>query len=271
MTFFKASQVLLALQVAYSELAATAALPLNQNDSASNLRGSGLGANMPPTKLWIVNNCGADTEVYYGSYSLPVDATYLQDGGAPLGSFEGTNPSFWIDATNRGSGKDKMCVTNNCNDAGRTLAEFDFQKQDWWDISLVKGFNVGVSIDIIGKMENPSNPAKITCADAYCEDAFMLCDTAPLNVKGGSPNWGNAAGQGLTYKVTFCPSGGQNTKHNPELTARTSLQQNEARYQVSPMPEKVWCDCVWKKGPGSNVVGASSYTQYTGDKCGPIR
>jgi hypothetical protein len=238
--------------------------------SISKLRGGSqqgvIGAS--PTKLWVVNNCPVVTTVYYGDQSLPLSSEFLQAGGATLGELEGKNTAMWVDAPNRDG-----CVTNNCNDAGRTLAELNFNEdglgEDWWDISLVKGFNVGVSIEVIGKMENKLNPQTITCADAYCMDAFMLCDTAPHNVKGGAPNWGNKVDQGLTYKVTFCPSGA-NTKNNDELQKREELQQKQSRYQMSPMPEKVWCNCAWKKAPGRNVVDGNSYTQFTGQNCGAI-
>jgi hypothetical protein len=233
---------------------------------APKLRGA---AQAQPSKLWVVNNCGDNTALYFGAASKALDPKYIATGGSQWQESDGSkNPSIWVDKAGITG-----CFNKNCNAQGKSLAEFVFNpaRSDWLDISFVEGFNYPVQIEVQGTGSVGQSPNKVACQDPSCKDSFMLCDTAAHNVEGGAPNWEYPGNAGLTYKVTFCHDSA-NTDNNNNSN-RDSLQQTLPRYKRLPLPvdePMVWCACsiTWKLNP--NVFNSDKYTQFTDDWCGPV-
>lgn len=233
---------------------------------APKLRGA---TQAQPNKLWVVNNCGSNTALYFGAASKPLPPKYSATGGA-LWQGDSSNPSIWVDKAGI-----TECFSNNCNAQGKSLVEFAFDDptgSDWLDISLVEGFNYPVQIEVQGTGSvGQSSPTKVACQDPSCKDSFMLCDTAPNNVEGGAPNWKYPSNSDLTYKVTFCHDS-PNT-YNNNNSNREELQHKLQRYTCLPLPvdkPMVWCACSisWQLNP--NVFNSDKYTQFTGNSCGKV-
>jgi hypothetical protein len=240
-------------------------------------------------KLWVLNNCGSDTALYFGARSLQLPAEYTAEGGAPwavsssnelvgadalhayaLGVADSSsNPSIWVDAADIAN-----CFGQNCNAMGKSLAEFTFNAGpwDWLDISYVKGFNYPVQIEVLGSADVGHSPRNVACQDPACKDSFMLCDTALTNVVGGAPNWRYPVGAGLTYKVTFCHDSA-NTDNNNNSN-RDYLQRTLPRYTQLPLPADkpmVWCACEFGWPLTTKVFNFADYTQFNGTSCGAVQ
>lgn len=221
-------------------------------------------------KLWVVNNC-AGGAVYQGGASKPLDSKYTQNGGSSDGIGR-TNMVLWVDGAEGKAG----CFANQCNDAGRTLAELEWNKngdnQDAIDISLVKGFNVPVKIEVLGNInaDDAAHPSKVVCNSNTCADAFIPCDTAARNTIGAAPNWMYPSNTGLTYKVTFCAQDA-NTQSNQQLAARKELEKKMKRLQPLPAGKQmVWCQCEWNKTPTAKIWNHDEYSVFSGANCGPV-
>lgn len=197
--------------------------------------------------LTIHNHCGDEYAVYHGAQSLPVPDHCLN--GAYCTDFSHTNPAFWI--ARKGF--------SSLNFGARTLVEFNFMDKYtvWWDISLVKGFNVGARI--VAKLHN-GHPASIhpetICTHVNCKDAYWVCDTAWNNLF--HPVYNTFGSEGV-FEVTFCPKNVTDTEPLHKVTQKRIVK-GEAPF---------YCACTQGVTPAHQLV-PSKVTKLTGNDCGPI-
>ncbi|PWZ03669.1 Osmotin, thaumatin-like protein [Testicularia cyperi] len=95
---------------------------------------------------------------------------------------------------------------NTKTGAGATIGEFDLSTGDY-DISLAKGYNVGMSIYVLGKQFNdycmPATCDSRQCTDAYKDDSGLL--TASREGSDNKvPNHSCPPSFGR-WTITFCP------------------------------------------------------------------
>eukprot|EP00516_Mucochytrium_quahogii_P013346 CAMPEP_0203806074 /NCGR_PEP_ID=MMETSP0100_2-20121128/14618_1 /ASSEMBLY_ACC=CAM_ASM_000210 /TAXON_ID=96639 /ORGANISM=" , Strain NY0313808BC1" /LENGTH=226 /DNA_ID=CAMNT_0050714723 /DNA_START=435 /DNA_END=1111 /DNA_ORIENTATION=+ len=164
------------------------ATSLRKQNTRVNLRTNLPHLSATQNRLLIVNNCKNHT-VYWSSESTS-DPQYSQ-----------AIPEDYLTGNDAG---------------GHSLYEPNFRvssNKDWHDISFVNGFNVGISVQVLGY--SGSSPKAITAKAHNSPDAFMICDTAVTNE--WAPNWGYGKNANLTFKATFCPD------EEPDTTASFSL------------------------------------------------
>lgn len=143
--------------------------------------------------LTIFNNCGSEYKVYYNGKL--VGAECLQ--GQYCATYSGKNPAFYVKKE-----------TDNIQ-LGFTLVELNlpFNRDVWYDISRVTGFNVGAKIDYT--YSRPTNDTvidvvghSVICNNVNCNDAYFLCDIAEANKF--NPVYKNPYGG--AFAITFCPN-----------------------------------------------------------------
>lgn len=81
---------------------------------------------------------------------------------------------------------------------GLTLAEFQFAAdgKDWYDLSVVVGYDVSMSIEPLDCNHCPGNCYKVTCLRSGCPDAYLHSSDDSKT---------HCAAPGSTHKVVFCP------------------------------------------------------------------
>jgi hypothetical protein len=106
-----------------------------------------------------------------------------------------TNPAIWVSHSGHAA----------LNFGARTTVELNFLDPLtlWWDISLVKGFNVGAKIKVmnVDGSEGSIHPETI-CTSVNCEDAYWICDTSWNNLF--HPVYSSYQNE-AAIEVTFCP------------------------------------------------------------------
>lgn len=142
----------------------------------------------------VYNNCG-DT-VFSSRHNGPVPGNCM-------------NGNFCSDFN---SGDFNLFVARGLwsNVGARTLVEIVASGGRWnYDISKIKGFNVGASIEYSGAHS-------VVCKDVNCPDAYNICE---VGSNAFNPVYSAPVGKGLV--VTFCP-GGSNSQPsigNPNFKA----------------------------------------------------
>lgn len=149
------------------------------------------GSEATPGSLTIWNQCGSDYTVKINGANVPsrcLNGNYCRD-------YYGSNPAFYV----RKPVDDPQL--------GITLAELyvPIDRNAWYDISKVAGFNVGVEI------KYSMGTQDIVCADVNCPDAYYLCDIAVTNVF--NPVYTGAPGG--HFDITFCPESPSSKPLNP--------------------------------------------------------
>lgn len=158
-----------------------------------------------PVTLTIFNKCSSDYIVYYNGKAVNdqcLNGNYCSD-------YYGTNPAFYVKKLSDES------------QLGFTLVELNIpiDRDIWYDISRVTGFNVGARIDYrytnvtADTVEDDSLIVghSIVCTDVNCKDAYHLCDIAEANVF--SPVYRNPSGG--SFAITFCPDETNSEPINP--------------------------------------------------------
>lgn len=197
--------------------------------------------------LTVFNFCGHDLEVYYGPQSLPLPEACKN--GSYCTSLSQTNPALWVAK----KGFPSM------NFGARTIVELNFMDPAtiWWDISLVKGFNVGAKI--VAKKRN-GLPASIhpetICTSVNCEDAYWICDTAWNNLF--HPVYNTFGSEGV-IEVTFCPQ---------NVTDTVPLHRHQQLRHIEGNPP-FYCACSEGVPVAKDMIPPVG-TSLHGDLCGPI-
>mmetsp|Transcript_12981 Transcript_12981/g.21027 ORF Transcript_12981/g.21027 Transcript_12981/m.21027 type:complete len:267 (-) Transcript_12981:732-1532(-) len=249
------------------------ATSLRKQNTRVNLRTNLPHLSATQNRLLIVNNCKNHT-VYWSSestsdpqYSQAIPEDYLTGNGQVPPA---NNLQIWVDWSENIIGKEKFNPKNNAG--GHSLYEPNFRvssNKDWHDISFVNGFNVGISVQVLGY--SGSSPKAITAKAHNSPDAFMICDTAVTNE--WAPNWGYGKNANLTFKATFCPD------EEPDTTASFSLfGKTKWDHFLKDLPRLgnfatsgVFCVCSRTDGPKHTHRYQDIYTGLTGDDCGPIQ
>lgn len=169
-----------------------------------------------PVTLTIFNKCPSEYFVYYNGKEVGdqcLNGNYCND-------YYGTNPAFYV--------KQK----SDDPQLGFTLVELNLpiDRDVWYDISRVTGYNVGARIDYTytnlnsDTVENNSLNVghSIVCADVNCEDAYHLCDIAEANVF--SPVYRNPSGG--SFAITFCPNETNSQPINPSSIGNPRPQES---------------------------------------------
>jgi hypothetical protein len=197
--------------------------------------------------LTVYNLCGDDLEVYYGPASSPLPDDCKN--GSYCTDLSHTNPALWV--AKRGY--------PSLNFGARTLVELNFldPASIWWDISLVKGFNVGAKIVTKKKDGSPASVHPETiCTSVNCEDAYWICDTAWNNLF--HPVYNTFGSEGV-IEVTFCP---QNVSDSIPLHRHKQLRQ----VQGNP---PFYCACSEGIPKAEDIIPPIG-TSLDGELCGPI-
>ncbi|MGZ8545900.1 MAG: hypothetical protein ACXWVU_00770 [Sulfuricurvum sp.] len=199
--------------------------------------------------LTVYNYCEDDLEVYYGPYSLILPEECRN--GSYCEALSHTNPAIWVSKKQFPS----------LNFGARTLVELNFldPKTIWWDISLVKGYNVPAQIKVsLPDGSTGSVHPETTCTSVNCADAYWICDTAWNNLF--HPVY-NSFGAEAIVDVTFCPKNATDTiPLHPPLSTPRKIQGGEAPF---------YCSC--SEGvPRVDDLVPPPNTILAGSDCGPI-
>jgi hypothetical protein len=128
------------------------------------------------TSFNVVNQCSYGITVYTATSvgNAPLNGVGIGPGGSAGGSTSDWAGNFYA------------------NGQPASLAEFSINQwggQDFYDISLIVGFNMGIQI-------SPSSGNTLTCYGSPCSDAYM------------TPNENyetNGTGTGGSFTIAFCP------------------------------------------------------------------
>lgn len=197
--------------------------------------------------LTVYNYCGDDLEVYYGPHSLSLPDECRN--GSLCSSLSHTNPAIWVSKQGYPS----------LNFGSRTSVELNFldPKALWWDISLVKGFNVGVQIKLFDTNGKPGGiHPETVCTSVQCNDAYWICDTAWNNLF--HPVYSSFGTEGY-FEITFCPK---------NVTDTEPIHAVRKTRNVTGEPP-FYCAC--SEGiPKLEEVIPKPKTILSGDACGAI-